>query len=53
MNKKSKDKVNNLVAKYCMEYNKATVQRDRKNDYTRKQKHRYRSSDNRLLTLVA
>ncbi len=30
----------NPVAKHAHAYNKATVQRDRKNNYTRKQKHK-------------
>ena len=32
--------MNNLVAKHARKYNKATVQRDKKNDYTRKNKHK-------------
>jgi hypothetical protein len=32
-------KINNLVAKHALKYNKATVQKDRKNDYKRKTKH--------------
>lgn len=32
--------MNNLVAKHARQFNKSTVQRDRKNDYTRKQKHK-------------
>lgn len=30
----------NPVAKYMRQFNKSSVQRDRKNDYNRKQKHR-------------
>lgn len=30
----------NPVAKYTRQFNHATIQRDRKNDYNRKQKHR-------------
>jgi hypothetical protein len=30
----------NLVAKHARKYNKASVQRDRKNDYNRKTKHK-------------
>lgn len=30
----------NPVAKHMRQFNKASVQRDRKNDYSRKQKHR-------------
>lgn len=32
--------MNNLVAKHARQFNKATVQRDKKNDYKRKQKHK-------------
>jgi hypothetical protein len=32
--------MNNLVAKYSQQFNKATVQRDKKNDYNRKVKHK-------------
>jgi hypothetical protein len=32
--------MNNLVAKFARKYNKATVQRDRKNDYKRNSKHK-------------
>ena len=32
--------MNNLVAKHANRFNKATVQRDRKNDYKRKAKHK-------------
>ena len=32
--------MNNLVAKHANKYNKASVQRDKKNDYTRKTKHK-------------
>jgi len=32
-------KVQNLVAKHARQFNKASVQRDRKNDYQRKEKH--------------
>lgn len=32
--------MNNLVAKHARAFNKATVQRDKKKDYTRKQKHK-------------
>lgn len=32
--------MNNLVAKHARQFNKATVQRDKKNDYTRKAKHK-------------
>ena len=30
----------NIVAKYAKQYNKVSVYRDRKNDYTRKSKHK-------------
>lgn len=32
--------MNNLVAKHAMKFNKATVQRDKKKDYKRKDKHK-------------
>lgn len=32
--------MNNLVAKHARQFNKATVQRDRKNTYVRKSKHK-------------
>lgn len=32
--------VSNLVAKHARTYNKSQVMRDRKNDYSRKQKHK-------------
>lgn len=32
--------MNNLVAKHARTFNKATVQRDKKNDYKRKAKHK-------------
>lgn len=32
--------MNNLVAKYAKQFNKSAVQRDRKNDYRRKPKHK-------------
>lgn len=41
-------KVKNLVAKYARQFNKATVQRDRKNTYQRRPKHQSRSSDQRI-----
>lgn len=34
--------MNNLVAKHSRQYNKSTVQRDKKNDYKRKSKHKER-----------
>jgi hypothetical protein len=37
--KLKKPKINNLVAKNAHAFNKATVMRDRKNDYKRKPKH--------------
>lgn len=33
--------MNNLVAKHARQFNKATVQRDKKNDYQRKPKHKH------------
>jgi hypothetical protein len=33
-------KANNLVAKHARSFNRAVVQKDRKNDYQRKPKHR-------------
>lgn len=38
-----KMKANNLVAKHARNFNKASVQRDRKNDYRRNDKHRNRT----------
>ena len=32
--------MNNLVAKHARTFNKASVQRDKKNDYKRKAKHK-------------
>lgn len=32
--------MNNLVAKHALKFNKATVQRDKKKDYSRKVKHK-------------
>lgn len=32
--------INNLVAKHARQFNKATVQRNKKTDYTRKSKHK-------------
>ena len=36
-------KAQNLVAKHARTFNKSTVQRDRKNDYKRKEKHNNRN----------
>jgi len=36
-------KVQNLVAKHARQFNKASVQRDRKSTYYRKQKHKGKS----------
>lgn len=36
-------KANNLVAKHARSFNRASVQRDRKNDYQRKQKHKFKN----------
>lgn len=35
---KKKPQINNLVAKHARNFNKASVMRDRKNDYQRKQR---------------
>lgn len=34
--------MNNLVAKNAGKFNRATIQRDRKKDYSRKLKHKHR-----------
>ena len=37
--------MSNLVAKHARKFNKAAVHRDRKNDYSRKTKHKNRDTD--------
>lgn len=41
-----KKQLNNLVAKHCMKFNRAVVERDKKNDYVRKEKHKKNWSGN-------
>ena len=37
--------MSNLVAKHARKFNKAATHRDRKNDYSRKTKHKNRDTD--------
>ena len=53
MSKKKKtgvSKERNFVAKHMNEFNRAQTHRDRKNDYSRKEKHRNKSCDAFFMT---
>lgn len=50
--KKNKPKINNLVAKHARDFNVAVTMRDRKNDYSRKQKHKNKGTDQCLYSFL-